>query len=82
MIVLYIILGILGAFLLLLVFPVFLISNVIYTILLVRTNKKKWSRTVSWDDEEQKQMFAEGAKWGKDNEQYRKSLEIKNGRKH
>lgn len=78
MIALYIVLGILGAFLLFAVLPTWLISSVIYTVLFVRTKKEKWSRTVSWDDEEQKQMFKEGEEWGKENEEYHRSFNIKN----
>ena len=64
MIALYITLGILGALLLFYVIPTLIISNVIFNVLFVRNNKEKWSRTVSWDDEEQRIMFAEGQKWG------------------
>ena len=59
MIAVYIVLGILGAVLLFYIIPTLIISNVIYTVLFVRTSKEKWSRTVSWDDEEQKEMFLE-----------------------
>lgn len=76
MIALYIALGILGAFFLFYIFPTLLISNVIYTVLFVRNKKEKWGREVSWDEPEQKRMFAEGKKWGDENEKYRKSVGI------
>lgn len=78
MLVLYITLGILGAFLLFYALPNLLIATVIYRTLLVRTNKKKWSRECSWDDPEQIEMFAEGERWGKENEKYHKRVSIKN----
>lgn len=76
MIALYIVLGIIGAFLLFYVFPTLLVSNIIYTVLFIRNKKDKWGREVSWDDEEQKRMFAEGRAWGDENEKYRKSVGI------
>lgn len=76
MIALYICLGILGAFILFGVIPTLLISNIIYTVLFVRNKPDKWSRGVSWDDEEQQRMFDEGEKWGQDNEVYRKEVSI------
>lgn len=77
MIALYIALGIIGAFILFFLLPTMLISNVIYTVLFVRKTPDKWGRTVSWDNEEQQRMFAEGGAWGEENEKYRKTLEIK-----
>ena len=76
MIALYICLGILGAFLLFYVFPTLLVSNVIYTVLFVRTKKEKWARGLSWDDPEQQRMFDEGEAWGKENNQYRQTVSI------
>lgn len=77
MIALYITLGIVGAILFFYVIPTLIISNVIYTVLFVRTDKEKWSRTVSWDDEEQRQMFAMGQEWGEKYENNRKRVQIK-----
>ena len=54
----------------------FIISCIIYTKLFVRTSKDKWSRHVSWPDEELSRMFETGEKWGEDNEKYRKTVEI------
>ena len=76
MIALYICLGILGAFLLFYVFPTLLVSNVIYTVLFVRTKKEKWARGLSWDDPEQQRMFDEGEAWGKENDKYRQTVSI------
>ena len=80
MIALYIFLGIIGAALVLYVFPNLLIASVVYRILLVRTSKKKWSRNCSWDDEEQKKMFALGEEWGKEREKYHERVSIKSGK--
>ena len=67
---------VLGVFLLFGVLPTFLISNVIYTKLLIRVNKDTWSRNVSWDDEEQQRMFDIGEEWGNTYEKYRKRVSI------
>lgn len=77
---LYIILGLIAAFLLFYVLPNLVISVAMFYILLVRTSKKKWSRSVSWDNEEQKKMFSEGEKWALGNEKFRKRITIKNKR--
>lgn len=77
MIALIICLSILGAFLLFYLIPTLLISNVIYTVLLVRKNKEKWSRNVSWDNEEQQRMFDIGKEWGDKYEDKRKRVSIK-----
>jgi len=37
-------------------------------------------REVSWDEPEQKRMFAEGKEWGDENEKYRKSVDITSDR--
>lgn len=73
---LYIPLIILGAFFLFAVLPTLLISNVIYTKLLIRVNKETWSRSVSWDNEEQQRMFDIGKQWGDKYEHYRKTYSI------
>lgn len=78
MIALYICLGIIGAALLFYFIPTLLISTIIYTVLFVRTKKDKWSRSVSWDNEEQQRMFDEGKMWGDENESFRRTVEIKN----
>lgn len=80
MIALYICLGVVGAFLLFYGFPNLLISGVLYQKLLVRTNKKKWSRECSWDDEEQREMFARGEAWGRENAAFHRSVSVKSGR--
>lgn len=74
---LYIPLIVLGALFLFGVLPTLLISNVIYTKLLIRVNKDTWSRSVSWDDEEQQRMFDIGKEWGNTYEKYRKTVSIK-----
>lgn len=78
MLYLYIALGLIGGFLLIYLLPTMMISNKIYSSLLIRHNKEEWSRGVSWDDDEQRRMFYEGADWGKENEQYHKTVSITN----
>lgn len=56
---------ILGVFVLV-ILPTFVISSIIYTVLLVRTNPKKWGRECSIpDDEEYLRMFNIGIEWEK-----------------
>ena len=58
-----------------------LIAGVIYTVLLVRTSKKKWDRDVKLpDDEEYKGMYYESLEWGKLYEDYKREVEVKSGR--
>lgn len=54
----------------------FMISIFIYRSLFVRTDKEKWGRHVSWKDPELEEMFAHGEDWGREYDQYRKSLSI------
>ena len=75
---LYIVLGVIGAFLVFAFFPCLLVGYIIYRILFVKTSPEKWSRSVSWDDAELQQMFDEGKKWGEENEQYRRTVTITN----
>ena len=70
----YILLIVLGGIILLGILPLFLVSNRIYSVLFIRCNKKKWSRTVSWDDEELRKMFAIGKSWGEKYDEYRKTI--------
>ncbi|MBQ7276362.1 MAG: alpha/beta fold hydrolase [Bacilli bacterium] len=78
MLFLYIGLGLVGAFLLFYLIPTMLISNRIYSILLIRQNKNKWSRSVSWDNEEQKKMFEIGEEFHEEFKNYNKKLKMKN----
>ena len=78
MIWLYIVLGIVGAFIIFAFLPCLLVGYIIYRILFVKTSPEKWSRSVSWDDAELQQMFDEGKKWGEENDKYRKTLSITN----
>lgn len=67
----------LGAILLLILFPTILISSVIYTILFVRTGKNKFGRSCSFpDDPEYVRMFNIGLEWGKQYEAYKRPVEI------
>lgn len=76
MIALYVIVGIIGAALLLYVLPMLFLAHLLFSILLVRTKPSKWSRNCSWDDEEQKRMFAIGEEWGATHEQYHRQVSI------
>ena len=73
---LYILIGIVGFAIFSYFLLTFIVSCIIYTKLFVRTSKDKWSRTVSWPDEELNNMFETGKKWGAKHESYRKTLEI------
>lgn len=67
----------LGAFGVLVVFPTLLLSSVIYIVLFVRTNQKKFGRSCSFpDDPEYVRMFKLGLEWGKQYEAYKKPVEI------
>ena len=77
---LWISLSVVGAVLIFYFLPTLLISNVIFTVLFVRDKKDKWTRTVSWDNEEQRQMFALGAKWGEKYEKYMTQVSIQSGK--
>ena len=77
-VILLIVFGVILGAVFLYFFHMFLVAFILFEILFVRTKKEKWSRTVSWDDEEQRQMFAQGKKWGEDNEEYRKTITITN----
>lgn len=59
-------------------FLIYYISRKVYTVLLVRENKEKWSRECSWDDDEQKEMFRIGIEWGEQNEQFHKQVTVTN----
>ena len=73
---LYIILGLIGTAVFMYFSLTFMISVIIYRILFVRTNKEKWSRHVSWNDEELKKMFADGEEWGRKYDSSRRTVSI------
>ncbi len=64
------------------VIPEIVIAGVIYTILLVRTSKKKWGRDVLLpeNDDEYAGMYHEGLEWGELYSDYMREVEIKSGR--
>ncbi len=80
MIALYIVLGIIGGALLMYIFLTVLVSIILFEILLVRTSKEKWSRNCSWDDEEQRTMFARGEEWGAEREEYHSQVSVQSGK--
>lgn len=80
MIALYILLALIGAAIIFYFLPTLIVANVIYTVLLVRTNKNKWSRSLSWDDEEQQKMFDIGIAWFDENKSFQKRLTVKSGK--
>ena len=66
------------------VFLQFLAAGIIYTVLLVRTSKKKWGREVKLPegDDEYRDMYYEGLDWGRQYEDYKQPVEINSGRYH
>ena len=74
--ILYIVLAVVGGAAVLWFLSTILVSSIIYTILLVRTSKKKWARGCSWDNEEQQRMFDEGAQWEEKNQSFHKTLSV------
>ncbi len=63
------------------VIPEIVLAGVIYSVLLVRTSKKKWGRDVDLpDDEEYIGMYREGLEWGELYSDYKRDVEVKSGR--
>lgn len=61
----------------------FLMGWILYSILLVRTSKKKWVRGASMpEDPEYAAMFREGERWRNDNALSMREVTVKNGRLH
>ena len=79
-----IVLWIAGIFIALNIFLQFLAAGIIYTVLLVRTSKKKWGREVKLPegDDEYRDMYYEGLDWGRQYSDYKMPVEIKSGRYH
>ncbi|MBQ7474466.1 MAG: alpha/beta fold hydrolase [Clostridia bacterium] len=75
------ILALVGAFLFLFLFPVLVMSYVLYSVLLVRNSKKKWGRECSIpDDEEYRRMFDEGLAWEEKWREKKTVVSVKSGR--
>ena len=68
----------------LIVLPEVLLAGVIYTVLLVRTSKKKWGRDVKLpeNDEEYCGMYYEGLDWGELYSGYKREVEVQSGKYH
>lgn len=65
MLIKWIIIGLISAVVFFWLIPAILTPIIIYNILFVRTSDKKWTRECSLkDDEEQKEMYSRGEKWG------------------
>lgn len=63
------------------IIPEIVLAGVIYSVLLVRTSKKKWGRDVDLpDDEEYCGMYQEGLDWGELYSDYKRDVEVKSGR--
>lgn len=64
------------------VIPELVLAGVIYSILLVRTSKKKWGREVKLPegDDEYRGMYYEGLEWGELYSDYKREVEVKSGR--
>lgn len=80
MIALYIVLGVIGAFILFVALPFLIISIRIFRQILVRTNREKWARQCSWDEPEQNEMFARGEEWGRENAEFQHTVSVKSGK--
>lgn len=80
MIAVYILLALSAAFALFYLIPTLIVASRIFTVLFVRTNKEKWSRTCSWDDMEQREMFRAGEEWGEKYKSVSKTLTVKSGK--
>ena len=66
------------------VIPEIILAGVIYTVLLVRTSKKKWDRDVKLpeNDEEYSGMYYEGLDWGELYSGYKREVEVQSGKYH
>ena len=66
------------------VLPEIILAGVIYTVLLVRTTKKKWGREVKLppNDDEYEGMYKEGLEWGELYADYKRDVEVQSGRYH
>lgn len=64
------------------VLPELLLAGVIYSVLLVRTSKKKWGREVKLPegDDEYCGMYYEGLEWGELYSDFKREVSVKNGR--
>ena len=59
------------------VLPLVGLPLILYSVLLVRTSKKKWARECSiLEDEEYKRMFDIGMAWGEENASKKTEVEI------
>lgn len=69
------------ALFLIVVVPLLGIPAIVYRVLLVRTSKEKWGRTMSMpDDKEYAEMYRRGLKWGEEHADKKRDVHIKNGR--
>ena len=66
------------------VLPEIILAGVIYTVLLVRTSKKKWGRDVKLpeNDEEYSGMYYDGLDWGELYSGYKREVEVQSGKYH
>ncbi|MBQ2157858.1 MAG: hypothetical protein II443_04765, partial [Oscillospiraceae bacterium] len=61
--------------------PLLGIPALVYRVLLVRTSKEKWGRSMSMpEDEEYAEMYRRGLKWGEEHADKKRDVKIKNGR--
>lgn len=59
--------------------PAFVLSSVIYSAVLVRTNPAKWSREISMpEDRELSLIYADGREWVKDKKEFMTEVSIEN----
>jgi len=68
---------ILLAILIFVILPAFVLSAVLFCVLLVRTKKSKWKREPSLpEDEEYMRMFSQGEAWAKENADFKEEIRI------
>ena len=74
---------VLTAIFLLLILPLIIIANYVFTVQMVRTSKDKWKRGCSaLDNEEQVKMYDEGLKWASENKDKIVEVDIYNDKLH
>lgn len=80
---LWIVLGVLGAVILFVIAPTFIIASFQFKKQLVRKNKSSWTRDCSWpQNQEQAEMFTRGEKWAEEFEKYKTDVDIVNDGLH
>ena len=80
---LWIVLGVIGAVVLFVIVPTFIIASFQFKKQLVRKNKNTWTRDCSWpQNAEQLEMFNRGEKWAEEFAEYKTDVDIVNDGLH